>query len=404
MAAAETLFIETTMRRLAQEAAVLGTIEPRPTLNDPGLIGDGQYVPLGLVGNIAPWNYPLILSFLDTLPALVAGNAVVIKPSSVTPRYADALTEVLEEVPELHKVLALVQGSGREVGGAIIDHVDCICLTGSTEVGLKVAAAAGKRFIPAHLELGGNDPAIVLASADLGRAVDTILWSAVRAAGQTCSSLERVYAPVERMDEFVEVLVERARQVPINYPDIDNGGIGPFIQGSQAEAVKAQLDDAVARGARILCGGEILDHGGKWMLPTVVVKVDHNMRLMTEETFGPVVPVMPYETVEQAIALANDTTYGLSAAVFCGSAEEGRAVARQINAGCVGINDASLQSTTHDVPHVSFGLSGLGQSRFGPDGILRFTRRKAIIENTRRDKNLQSYNEALGRLRDRILQ
>ena len=291
-----------------------------------------------------------------------------------------------------------------EVGGAIIDHVDCICLTGSTEVGLKVAAAAGKRFIPAHLELGGNDPAIVLASADLGRAVDTILWSAVRAAGQTCSSLERVYAPVERMDEFVEVLVERARQVPINYPDIDNGGIGPFIQGSQAEAVKAQLDDAVARGARILCGGEILDHGGKWMLPTVVVKVDHNMRLMTEETFGPVVPVMPYETVEQAIALANDTTYGLSAAVFCGSAEEGRAVARQINAGCVGINDASLQSTTHDVPHVSFGLSGLGQSRFGPDGILRFTRRKAIIENTRRDKNLQSYNEALGRLRDRILQ
>ena len=403
IAAAETVFIETTMQRLATEASVLQDPEPRPSLSNPAIIGHGQYVPLGLVGNIAPWNYPIVLSFLDTLPALVAGNAVVIKPSTVTPRYADALTQVLEEVPELHDVLAFLQGSGSLVGQAIIDHVDCICMTGSTQVGKQVAAAAGQRFIPAFLELGGNDPALVLPSADLDRATDTILWSAVRACGQTCSALERVYAPIARFEEFVDLLVEKARKIQTNYPDMERGGIGPFIQESQAQSVKAQLDEAVSKGARILCGGQIIDHGGKWMLPTVVVKVDHSMKLMTEETFGPVVPVMPYETLEEAVDRANDTTYGLSAAIFAGTVDEALPLARQLNAGCVGINDASLQSAVHDVPHVSFGLSGLGQSRFGPEGILRFTRRKAIIANTIGKKSLQSYHEMLAGLRNKIL-
>ncbi|MCC5860969.1 MAG: aldehyde dehydrogenase family protein [Gammaproteobacteria bacterium] len=341
-----------------------------------------QLVPFPVVGVISPWNFPLLLSLIDALPALVAGCSVAIKPSEVTPRFAEPLARAISEVPELAGVLTLLPGDGR-TGAALVEQVDLICFTGSVATGRKVGEACARAFIPAFLELGGKDPAIVLASADPHRAAETVLRASVLATGQACQSLERVYVHTSLYQPFVEHLVAQARQVELSYPDIHRGIVGPLIFERQAEIIAGQLADAVARGAEIRCGGEIEHHGGGlWIRPTVLTGVTHEMQIMTEETFGPIMPVMAFDSEEQAVRLANDSLYGLSAAVFAGSVEEGERIGRQLEVGGVSINDGSLTAQVFEAEKHSFRLSGLGGSRMGPAGLARFFRKKALFLQT----------------------
>ena len=377
----------------ADARALLKDVPARPT-SIPHITGGGQYVPYGLIGNITPWNFPLLLSMIDTIPSLVAGNAVLIKPSEVTPRWVDPFREILKSVPVLDGVLALVRGPG-ETGAALIDRVDLVTFTGSVRTGRKVAEAAARRFVPSYLELGGKDPAVVLASADLEAATSGILRASVAATGQACQSLERVYVDNKIYDRFVEMIVEKAKAVSLDMDDAENGFVGPFIFERQADIVADHLKDAIAKGAKVLTGGQIVGKGGKWLAPTVLVDVTHKMKVMTEETFGPVIPIMPFSTVEDAVALANDTIYGLSASVYAGTADEALTVARRLNGGAVSINDGSLTAMIQDTAHESFGFSGMGPTRFGPEGVLRYVRRKAFLTNTKGPMDVNGKTVAL---------
>jgi len=359
----------------------------------PGIGIRAQLVPYGLAGVISPWNFPFLLSMLDTIPALLAGCAVLVKPSEVTPRFVAPLMASVQDFPELAAVLAVVTGDG-QTGAALIDQVDALCFTGSVATGRKVAEACARRFIPAFLELGGKDPAIVLPSADLDRAAAAVLRASVQATGQACQSLERIYVHEDVQAAFLGKLVARAAAVTLNYPDSRRGQVGPLIFARQAEIIAAQLADAVAKGARILTGGRIEDHGGGlWLRPTVVTGVTHDMTLMTEETFGPVLPVMGFRSIAEAVRLANDSHYGLSAAVL-GAEAEALEVARQLNVGAVSINDGGLTTEVFDAEKNAFNLSGLGASRMGPSGLLRFLRKKALLVQHGVPKDMSALEEA----------
>jgi len=349
--------------------------------NNPAIRHAPQFVPYSLVGVISPWNFPLTLSMIDTIPALLAGCTVMIKPSEVTPRFVDPVMAAIDAAG-MSDVLTFVQGDGA-TGGALIDHVDAICFTGSVPTGRKVAAAAAGNMIPAFLELGGKDPLVVLESADIDKATDAALRGSVLSTGQACQSIERIYVARSIEETFLEVLIEKAKAVELNWPDIGRGHLGPIIFDKQADTLTAHIDDAVAKGARILTGGKVENHGGgKWLLPTILADATHEMAVMREETFGPVMPVMAFDAKEDAIRLANDTVFGLSAAVFAGTLDEAEAVGREIEAGAVSLNDAALTALFHEAEKHSFKASGMGGSRMGPAGFQRFLRRKALIANT----------------------
>jgi succinate-semialdehyde dehydrogenase/glutarate-semialdehyde dehydrogenase len=336
-------------------------------------------LPYPVVGVISPWNLPITLALIDTIPALLAGCSVVLKTSEVTPRFIAPLREATREVPGLNAVLNFVTGAAG-TGIALINNADAICFTGSVETGKKVAVSAAQNFIPAFLELGGKDPAIVLPSADLDNAATAILRSAAGLTGQACQSLERIYVHQSVYAEFLNLLTSKAKKIQFNYPDINHGHIGPFIFPDQAAKVGEQLEDAVSHGAEILCGGEVQELGGGWYcLPTVITGVNHDMLIMKEETFGPILPVMAFDNIDQAITMANDSEFGLSAAVFSNDAEEARAVADRIVAGAVSINDASLTAMANDVEKNSFCMSGMGGSRMGDQGLQRFFRKQAVL-------------------------
>ncbi|MCF2526487.1 aldehyde dehydrogenase family protein [Yinghuangia soli] len=337
--------------------------------------------PYPLVAVISPWNFPLLLGTIDLVPALAAGCAVVLKPSEVTPRFLAPLRRSLAAVPELAAVVGLVEGAA-EVGAALVDRVDAVCFTGSVPTGRAVAEQAARAFVPVHLELGGKDPAIVLQGADLGRAASAILWGATANAGQSCLSIERVYVHRKVFDEFTGLLSDRAAKVGLAWPDLDAGQLGPIIDPAQAGVIRAHLEDAYAQGATALTGGEVEElGGGLWCRPTVLTAVHHGMRVMTEETFGPVLPLMPFRDADDAVRLANDTDYGLSAAVFGPDEHTAMAVARRLEAGAVSIDDAGLTAFVHEGEKQSFGRSGLGASRMGPASIRRFLRRQAFLVN-----------------------
>jgi acyl-CoA reductase-like NAD-dependent aldehyde dehydrogenase len=346
-----------------------------------------------LVGAITPWNFPLLLGLIDALPALYAGCAVVVKASEITPRWVSPFLSLARTIDGLGEVLDIVVG-GAELGAAVVDSVDAVCFTGSVDVGRTVAVVAARRLIPAFLELGGKDPLIVLASADLAEAVRVALRGSIVATGQACQSIERIYVARSRYDEFVEQLSNAARHVQLNWPNIDRGDIGPIIADRQVETLRSQLADAVAQGARVHTGGQIETlGGGLYLRPTVLTGVHHGMRLLREETFGPVLPVMPFDSVEEAIQLANDSDYGLSAAVLAGTLEEAEAVGRRLNAGAVSLNDAALTAIFGEAEKDSFGMSGLGRSRMGPGGVARFLRTQALIAQTARPAGLDAYAE-----------
>jgi succinate-semialdehyde dehydrogenase / glutarate-semialdehyde dehydrogenase len=338
-------------------------------------------VPYPLVGIISPWNFPLLLSTIDTIPALLAGCAVIVKPSEIALRFIAPLMAAISTVPHLRDVLTFIEGGG-ETGATLIKYVDLICFTGSVATGRKVAAAAANRFIPACLELGGKDPAIVLESANIELATSAILWGSVVNTGQSCLSIERIYVAESIFEAFVDKLVTKAECLQLAYPTLESGEIGPIIAERQAAMISNQLVDAIAKGAVVRCGGKVEEReGGWWCRPTVLTQVDRSMTVMTEETFGPIMPVMPFSSVEEAINLANDTIYGLSAAVFAGDEQAAIAVARQIDAGAISINDAGLTAMIHEGEKNSFKYSGLGGSRMGADGLTRFLRKKAFLSN-----------------------
>ncbi|WP_026731971.1 aldehyde dehydrogenase family protein [Fischerella sp. PCC 9605] len=340
-------------------------------------------VPYPLVGVISPWNFPLLLSTIDTIPALLAGCAVIVKPSEITPRFMAPLLATINAIPQLRDILSFVEGGG-ETGAAIVQNVDLVCFTGSVATGRKVGEAAAKRFIPAFLELGGKDPAIVLASADLELATSAILWGSVVNTGQSCLSIERIYVANFIFEQFVERLVAKAERLQLAYPTVESGEIGPIIAERQAAIISDHLLDALEKGAVVHCGGKVEDSGGGWWCrPTVLTQVNHEMKVMTEETFGPIMPVMPFSTPEEAINLANDTIYGLSAAVFAQDETKALAVAQHIDAGAISINDAALTALIHEGEKNSFKFSGLGGSRMGPAAITRFMRKKAFLIKTK---------------------
>jgi succinate-semialdehyde dehydrogenase / glutarate-semialdehyde dehydrogenase len=342
----------------------------------PGISTSARLVPYQLVGAISPWNFPLTLALIDAIPALAAGCAVIVKPSEVTPRF---IRPLMAAIAETAVPLAIIEGDGA-TGAALIPAVDFIAFTGSVATGRKVGIAAAEAFIPASLELGGKDPMIILASADPVKAAATALRASVVNTGQACQSIERVYVAREIAEPFIAALVDAASAVRLNYPDINWGDIGPFIFARQADIVQAQIDDAVANGATVLTGGNVEPlGGGKYLRPTVVTGVTCNMKIMREETFGPVIPVTIFDTVDEAVAMANDSEFGLSAAVIGDDAES---VAFRLNAGAVSINDGALTSMVWEAEKSSFGASGLGPSRMGDSGLLRFFRRQALIKQS----------------------
>lgn len=345
-------------------------------------------VPFSLIGVISPWNFPLLLSLIDTIPALLAGCAVIVKPSEVTPRFINVLQQTIDEVPPLKHVLKYIEGDG-SVGAALVDNCDLICFTGSTATGKKVYDAASKRMIPVFLELGGKDPAVVLEGANIDLASSAILWGSTANAGQSCLSIERVYVQQSIFDEFIQQLVQKAQQQKIAYPTMDSGSIAPIIFEKQVHIINNHLKDAIEKGAILLCGAsQCEEHGGGYYLPpSVLTNVTHDMKLMQEETFGPVIPVMRFTGKEEAIALANGTIYGLSAAVFAATNEEAIKLAQHIHGGAISINDAALTAVMHEGEKNSFKLSGIGGTRMGPSAIKRFMRQKVFII---KDKDVKS--------------
>jgi succinate-semialdehyde dehydrogenase/glutarate-semialdehyde dehydrogenase len=350
-------------------------------------------VPYPLVGVISPWNFPLLLSTIDAIPALLAGCAVIVKPSELTPRFVAPLMTALNTIPHLREVLSFVEGAG-QTGANLIECVDLICFTGSVETGQQVAVAAANNFIPAFLELGGKDPAIVLESADIDLATSAILWGSVVNTGQSCLSIERIYVAESIFADFYHQLVAKAHKLQLAYPALENGEVGPIISEKQAAIISDHLQDAIAKGAVIHCGGKVEElSGGWWCRPTVITEVDHSMKVMTEETFGPIMPVMSFSTIEEAINLANDSVYGLSAAVFAESAELAIEVASQLDVGAISINDAALTAIMYEGEKNAFKFSGLGGSRMGADGIKRFLRKKAYLIKTNASKDPWWFNE-----------
>ena len=337
-----------------------------------------RYAPVGVVGVIGPWNYPLTNSFGDCIPALAAGNSVILKPASLTPMTSMLMAEMLDECGLPEDVFQLAIGGG-DVGSELIDHVGFVMFTGSTEVGIKVAERAAKSLTPVGLELGGKDAMIVCADADVERAANSAVHYSMQNAGQTCISVERVYAEAPIYDELVSKIETKVRALRHGAP----GGPGSVDMGAitsppQIELIHSHVTDAVAKGARVVVGGKKGEGRGDFYEPTMLVDVDHTMEAMTEETFGPTLPVMKVADTEEAIRLANDSPYGLQASVFTRDADKGERIARQIEAGVVCVNDAQINYVALELPMGGWKTSGLG-SRHGTGGIRKYTKQQTIL-------------------------
>jgi acyl-CoA reductase-like NAD-dependent aldehyde dehydrogenase len=338
-----------------------------------------RYAPLGVVGVIGPWNYPLTNGFGDCIPALAAGNAVVLKPASITPLTSLLMAECMQECGLPENVFQVVVGAGSSVGGELIDNVDGIMFTGSTEVGKTVMERAAKTLTPVSLELGGKDPMIVLADADLERAANAAVYYSMQNGGQTCISIERVYVEEPVYDEFVEGLTERMRALRQGEPgEPGTVEVGAVTSPQQAELIDSHVRDAVAKGARVLVGGKRREGPGDFFEPTLLVDVDHTMECMTEETFGPTLPVMKVRDADEAIRLANDSPYGLQASIWTGDRDRGKQLARRIESGVCCVNDACINYVALELPMGGWKASGLG-SRHGADGIRKYTRRQSVV-------------------------
>lgn len=369
------------IERWCAQAPALLAEEPARQASIPFVRIEQRRVPYAVMGVISPWNWPMLLSLIDAVPALLVGCAVLIKPSEITPRFVEPLRDALAKVPILAAVLRYVTG-GADTGQALVRAVDALCFTGSVKTGQRVGAAAMQAFIPSFLELGGKDAALVLADADLDRAARALAWGSMVGAGQSCMSIERVYVDESVAEPFLDKLVQQVGKLEHNWPDIHHGQIGPIISAAQVAIVRRHLEEALTTGARALTGGQVVNHGGGWYCqPTVLVDVTPQMAVVAEETFAAIVPVMRFATLSEGIALANQGDYGLSAAVFSRDIAKARSVAAQLHAGAISINDASLTALVHDGAKQSFKRSGLGGSRMGPASLTRFYRQQVLLIN-----------------------
>ena len=337
-----------------------------------------RHRPYGVIGVIGPWNYPLTNSFGDCIPALMAGNSVVLKPSEVTPLTNLMLADAVLECGAPPDVFQVATGAGG-TGAALIEHVDMIHFTGSTRTGRKVAVAAAERLIPCSLELGGKDPMIVLRDADVDRAANMAVQWAMANSGQICMAVERVYVEEPVYDQFVEKVVERTRELRQGVPGEPGAvDVGAMTFPPQVDIVRNHVQDAIDKGAQVLVGGKAVDGPGQFFEPTVLTDVDHTMKIMTEETFGPTLPIMKVRDADEAVRLANDTRYGLNSSVFSKDVAKGEQVARRLDAGNACVNDALMNYLALEAPFGGSRESGLG-ARHGSAGIRKYCATQTIL-------------------------
>jgi acyl-CoA reductase-like NAD-dependent aldehyde dehydrogenase len=335
-----------------------------------------QFRPYPLVGVISPWNFPILIALGDALPALQAGCAVVIKPSEVTPLTVRRIVEAWKSEIGGPDVLDVVNGMA-DTGSALIDEADFVQFTGSERTGKKVMARAAETLTPVSLELGGKDPMIVLRSADLERASNAAAWGAFVNAGQACTSIERIYVEADVYGEFVRRLSDEVATLRRGVGDLEHDSeIGAITFPPQLETVEEHVSEAKQKGASVLTGGKREPGPGNWYPPTVIADADPSMKVMREETFGPVVAVMKVRDGEEALRLANDTRYGLSGAVF-GATADAEALARRLEVGSVNVNDVLISTLATDIPMGGWKQSGIG-FRNGEEGIKKFVRPESL--------------------------
>jgi acyl-CoA reductase-like NAD-dependent aldehyde dehydrogenase len=346
-----------------------------------GKRGRLHWDPMGVIAIISPWNYPLLLPFGELIPALLAGNAVVLKPSEFTTRTAVLGTELLYEAGLPSALCPLLPGAG-DVGAALVEaRPDKIFFTGSARTGRKVAVAAAERFIPVNLELGGSDPCVILADADLERAASGAIWARFTNGGQTCVAAKRVIVERPVYDRFLTELATRVTALRLGPGDLPETDVGPMIRGSQVEILERQLNESVAQGARVMVGGRRRpDLGPTFFEPTVVTDVPLDSPVWREEVFGPVMPVVVADDAEHALQLANDSAFGLSASIWTGDRVRGEALARRLEAGAVQVNDATCHVGAVEVPHGGEKESGLGRSH-GESGLLETCRPRFVASD-----------------------
>ena len=334
--------------------------------------------PFGVIGIISPWNYPFSIAATETLAALVTGNAVVLKPSELTPLVALELRRLLLAAGLPPDLMQVVVGEG-PAGAALIESpIGKLIFTGSVATGKRVAEAAARRLLPVVLELGGKDPMIVLDDADIDVASSGAVWGALMNAGQTCLSVERCYVHRSRYEQFLEACRSKIARLRVGNGIDSEVEIGPLIHERQLRIVDEHVRDAVLHGARLLHGGtRLTELGPNFYAPTLLADVTSEMRLMREETFGPVLPVAPFDTEEEAIQLANDSDFGLAASIWTRNSRRGESMATKIKAGTVMINDVISCFGIAEAPHGGFKLSGIGRTH-GKMGLAEMVQVKYV--------------------------
>jgi aldehyde dehydrogenase (NAD+) len=360
-----------------------------------------SYHPLGVVGVIGPWNYPLFTPMGSIAYALAAGNAVVWKPSELTPLIAVKVAEIAAGTFAIPDLLQVVTGAGATGAALAKAAVDKIAFTGSPATGRRVMMAAAERLTPVLLELGGKDPMIVADDADLARAAEACVYGALTNAGQACISVERVYVADAVHDRFVDEVVKQVRALKVGG---DDGHLGAMTSPAQIAIVKDHLEDAIGKGAKVLTGGPDAISGG-YIQPTVLTGVDHRMKVMRDETFGPVIPIERVGSLDEAVRLANDSRYGLGSTVFAGKGA--RALAAKLRAGMTSINSVMGFAGIPSLPFGGIGDSGFGRIH-GDEGIREFTRVKSTAEQVMASPlNMMSFrqsNEMPSRVRKMVNQ
>jgi acyl-CoA reductase-like NAD-dependent aldehyde dehydrogenase len=389
----EILVVLDTVKYLQNQVPAFLRPEPVPHANPVMKLKRGTLLrePYGVVGIISPWNYPFSLPSIQTLTALATGNAVVLKPSEFTPYSSLELEKLLRAAGLDPDLLQVITGDGAAGAALLAANIQKVVFTGSVATGKRVAQAAAARLLPVVLELGGKDPMIVLEDADIDVASSAAVWGAFMNAGQTCLSVERCYVQERIYPKFLEKCVEKTNKLRVgsshplrpDQPGYDKSyspqrmghpgqdveiDLGPMIHEGQLRIVQSHVEDAVARGARVLAGGKPMPQlGPNFFAPTILADVDHSMKIMREETFGPVLPVCSFKTEDEAVALANDSEYGLAACIFTNDRKRGEALARRVQAGTVMVNDVLTCFGISEAPHGGIKASGIGRThgRFG---------------------------------------